>query len=117
MDDMDMDDSGGGCTNALSAPSNGSTDDAMDNVDMDNLGGGNTNDLGSCSSLATFKNHTTSSDTSASFVSLFLTNRVSLLSNSDKSTGNVTDNVDMDNFGGVNTNGPGVRSLLDLLLA
>ena len=89
----------------------------MDNVDMDDLGGGNTNDLGSCSSLATFKNHTTSSDTSASFVSLFLTNRVSLLSNSDKSTGNVTGNVDMDNFGGVSTNGPGVRVLLDLLLA
>ena len=54
---------------------------------MDDLGGGNTNDLGSCSSLATFKKHTTSSDASASFVSTpFLTNTVSLLSLSDKST-------------------------------
>ena len=67
----------------------------MGNVDMDNLGGGNTNDLGSYNSLATFT--TTSSKTPASFVSTsFLTIRASLLSLSDKSTGGVVGNVDMD---------------------
>ena len=61
---------------------------------IDDLGGGNTNDFGSYSSLATFT--TTSPKTSASFVSPSLTIRASLLSISDKSTGDVLGNVDMD---------------------
>ena len=61
---------------------------------MDDLGGGNTNDLGSYSSLATFT--TTSPKTSVSFVSPSLTIRASLLSLSDKSTGDVMGNVDVD---------------------
>ena len=67
----------------------------MDNADMDDLGGGYTNDLGSYSSLATFT--TTSPKTSASFVSTsLLTIRASLLSLSDKSTGDVIGNIDVD---------------------
>ena len=40
-------------------------------------------------------------------MSLFLTNRVSLLSPLDKSTGNVTGIVDMGDFGGGSTDGLG----------
>ena len=59
------------------------------NVDIDHSGGGNTNGLGSSYiSLATFT--TISSVTSLSYISTpSLTNRVSLLSPSDKSIGNI----------------------------
>ena len=64
------------------------------NVDMDNSGGGNTNGPGSSyNSLATFA--TTSSVTSVSFISTpSLTSRVSLLSPSKKSTGDILGHVD-----------------------
>ena len=77
------------------SPLDKSTGNVTGNVDMDNFGGGNTNGLRSYSSLTTFT--TTSSETSASFVSTpFLTNRVSLLSLSDKSIGDVMGHVDVD---------------------
>ena len=80
---------------SLLSPLDKSTGKVTGNVDMDDFGGGNTNVLGSYKSLATFT--TTSSESSASFVSTpFLTNRVSLLSLSDKSTGEVLGHVDVD---------------------
>ena len=64
------------------------------NVTVDDPGGGNTDDLGSFGDLAT--STTTSSKTSASFVSSSLTTGISLLSLSDKSTVDVVGNLDMD---------------------
>ena len=81
-DAVDQEDFSGSSTDGLSS----STGNVAGNVDMDNSGGGNTNGPGSSySSLANFT--TTSSVTSVSFNSTpSLTNRVSLLSPSDKST-------------------------------
>ena len=90
-DTVDPGDFGGSSTDGPGS----STGNVTGNMDMDNSGSSNTNGLGSSySSLATFT--TTSSETSASFVSTTsLTNRVSLLSPSDKSTGDVLGHVDM----------------------
>ena len=90
-DTVDPGDFGGSSTDGPGS----STGNVTGNMDMDNSGSSNTNGLGSSySSLATFT--TTSSETSASFVSTpSLTNRVPLLSPSDKSTGDVLGHVDM----------------------
>ena len=64
---------------------------------VDDPGGGNTNDLGSYSLQCYLTTSTTTSPkTTASFVSSSLTNRVSLLSLSGKSTVDVVGNMDMD---------------------
>jgi hypothetical protein len=60
---------------------------------VDDPGGGNTDDLGSFGDLAT--STTTSSKTSASFVSSSLTTGISLLSLSDKPTVDVVGNLDV----------------------
>ena len=81
-------------------------------VDKSDLGGGSTNDPGSCSYLDTFNNHTAFSDTPASFVSPFLTG---VLSSLGRSTGEVTGDVGMDDFGGGSTDGLGSCGSLSTL--
>ena len=90
-DTVDMDDFGGSSTDGPGS----STGNVTGHMDMDNSGSSDTNGPGSSySSLATFT--TTSSETSASFVSTpSLTNRVPLLSPSDKSTGDVLGGHDL----------------------
>jgi len=61
---------------------------------IDDPGGGDTDDLGSFGNLAT--STTTSSKTSASFVSSPLTTGISLLSHSDKSSVDVVGNLGVD---------------------
>ena len=61
---------------------------------VDDPGGGNTDDLGANGDLAI--STATSSKTSASFVSSYLTTRISLLSLSDKSTVDVVGNLGVD---------------------
>ena len=61
---------------------------------IDDPGGGNSADLGAFGDLAI--STTTSSKTSASFVSSSLTTGISLLSLSDKSTVDVVGNLDVD---------------------
>ena len=84
----------------------------MDDMGKDNLGGGSTDGSDSCSNsdTSTINNRKAFSDTPESYVSSNLTNRDSLLklmSSSDKPTGEVTDTVDMDDFGGSSTDGLG----------
>ena len=93
----------------------------MDYVDEGDLGGGSTNGLGSCShpGTCTSNNHPDFSDTPESYFSPIFTKRDSsekkLMSPSDKPTGEVTDAVDLNDFGSGstvglscgNTNGPG----------